>query len=78
MPLEFEGVVPAVGKTAHFWIRLAEDNLVTNTDVIKEIGLFNASSGGTMLLRRVLPLSLTLDAEANAYKIDIEVAVRDL
>ena len=72
MPLEFEGVAPPGGKTAHYWAVFGDA-----TNVIAEVGLFNDSVVGTMLLRRALPKSVTR-VVSKAYKVDVEVAVRQI
>lgn len=72
MPLEFGGAAPAGGKTAIFTFGGAD---VTGT--LREFGIFNDATAGTMLLRMVIPDDVSIDA-SEGFKIEIELAVRDL
>lgn len=53
-------------------------SVTNNTNTIKEIGLFNAASDGTMLYRDVFGTTVVMDGEDYEYLIEIDVAVNDL
>ncbi len=73
MPLEFDVTAPQGKKTVTFWVLTTD-----NTNTIREVGLFNASSSGTMLVRRVMHQDIVMDGANYAYMIEIEIAGEDL
>lgn len=50
---------------------------VTTTGTLREVGFLNASSGGSMLVRRVLHDDIVL-TDSKAYRVEIEWKVVDV
>lgn len=72
MPTIFKAVAPKGKYGENIWIKLTN-----STNTINEVGLFNASSSGTMLVRRVIPKAITM-VTTKMYKIEVEYNVEDL
>lgn len=72
MPISFKAKVPEGKYGEDIWIKLTN-----STNTITEVGLFNDSSAGTMLIRRVMPKPITM-VTTKMYKIEVEYAVEDL
>ena len=75
MPVEFKVIAPKTLQVSGdtYYIIITDNN-----NTIKEVGLFNASSGGNMLLRRILDKSVVMAGNTHLYKIEVEIAVHDV